>query len=101
MNISSDDVSNILKNSFGEEVRISSIPKMNIVIIVGKKDSTMSAIKLVKELDKEIQQVRITSQILDVTDNLFINLQKSVRIVLKRKRKGIIHILFLNHIPSP
>lgn len=61
----------ILKNSFGEEVRISSIPKMNIVIIVGKKDSTMSAIKLVKELDKEIQQVRITSQILDVTDNLF------------------------------
>ncbi|MEG9318148.1 hypothetical protein [Fusobacterium varium] len=71
MNISSDDVSNILKNSFGEEVRISSIPKMNIVIIVGKKDSTMSAIKLVKELDKEIQQVRITSQILDVTDNLF------------------------------
>ena len=40
---------------------------MNIVIIVGKKDSTMSAIKLVKELDKEIQQVRITSQILDVT----------------------------------
>lgn len=71
MNISSDDVSNILKNSFGEEVRISSIPKMNIVIIVGKKDSIMSAIKLVKELDKEIQQVRITSQILDVTDNLF------------------------------
>lgn len=71
MNISSDDVSNILNNSFGEEVRISSIPKMNIVIIVGKKDSTMSAIKLVKELDKEIQQVRITSQILDVTDNLF------------------------------
>ena len=71
MNISSDNVSNILKNSFGEEVRISSIPKMNIVIIVGKKDSTMSAIKLVKELDKEIQQVRITSQILDVTDNLF------------------------------
>ena len=71
MNISSDDVSNILKNSFSEEVRISSIPKMNIVIIVGKKDSTMSAIKLVKELDKEIQQVRITSQILDVTDNLF------------------------------
>ena len=31
-------------------------------------------IQLIKELDREIQQVRITSQILDVTDNLFENL---------------------------
>lgn len=74
VNISADEVSAILKNSFGESIRISSIPKMNIIIIVGKKDSTVSAVRLVKELDKEIQQVRITSQILDVTDNLFENL---------------------------
>ncbi|MEJ6465681.1 secretin N-terminal domain-containing protein [Fusobacterium ulcerans] len=74
VNISADEVSAILKNSFGESIRVSSIPKMNIIIIVGKKDSTVSAVRLVKELDKEIQQVRITSQILDVTDNLFENL---------------------------
>ena len=71
VNISADEVSAILKNSFEESIRVSSIPKMNIIIIVGKKDSTVSAVRLVKELDKEIQQVRITSQILDVTDNLF------------------------------
>lgn len=74
VNISADEVSAILKNSFGESIRVSSISKMNIIIIVGKKDSTVSAVRLVKELDKEIQQVRITSQILDVTDNLFENL---------------------------
>lgn len=74
VNISADEVSAILKNSFEESIRVSSIPKMNIIIIVGKKDSTVSAVRLVKELDKEIQQVRITSQILDVTDNLFENL---------------------------
>lgn len=74
INISAVEVSSILKNSFGEDMRISSIPKMNMIIIVGKRDSTASAVRLVKELDREIQQVRITSQILDVTDNLFENL---------------------------
>lgn len=71
VNISADEVSSILKNSFGDGIRVSSIPKMNMIIIVGKKDSTVSAVRFVKELDREIQQVRITSQILDVTDNLF------------------------------
>lgn len=74
VNISADEVSSILKNSFGDGIRVSSIPKMNMIIIVGKKDSTVSAVRFVKELDREIQQVRITSQILDVTDNLFENL---------------------------
>lgn len=74
INISAEEVNSILKNSFGESIRVSSVPKMNVIIIVGKKDSAVSAVRLVKELDKEIQQVRITSQILDVTDNLFENL---------------------------
>ena len=70
-NISSEEILNILKNSFGESIRVSSIPKMNMVVIIGKKDSVISSLRLIKELDRDIQQVRITTQILDVTDNLF------------------------------
>ena len=53
VNISADEVSSILKNSFGDGIRVSSIPKMNMIIIVGKKDSTVSAVRFVKELDRE------------------------------------------------
>lgn len=65
------EVQNLLKELFQEDLKVIPLIKKNTLIITGKKLIVDSSRKLLEELDKEVEQIRITSQILDVSDNLF------------------------------
>ena len=52
-------------------MKISSLPKKNTLVLSGKEDIIRSAKALIQELDKDVEQIKIDAQILDVTDNLF------------------------------
>ena len=65
-----EDVKNVLESSLSE-VEVAAFDKLNMVIIKGTPSNLVPAKKLIEDLDTPLKQVRITAQILDVTDNLF------------------------------
>lgn len=66
-----EDIKKLLQETFGNSLKISSLPKKNILILSGKENIVSSSKSLIKELDKDVEQIRVDAQILDVTDNLF------------------------------
>lgn len=66
-----EDIEKLLLESFGNALKVSSLPKKNILVVSGKYQAIKSVKSLIKELDKDIEQIRIDAQILDVTNNLF------------------------------
>lgn len=70
-NISAEELKNILENTFAENIKISVVKKINAVVISAEKDILENAKKIIKEIDKNPKQVKISSQILDISNNLF------------------------------
>lgn len=70
-NNSCEDIKKLLSETFGNSLKISSLPKKNILVLSGKENIIKSSKSLIQELDKDVEQIRIDAQILDVTDNLF------------------------------
>ncbi|WP_319371424.1 hypothetical protein [uncultured Ilyobacter sp.] len=65
-----DDVKSVVESAM-REVEVSSFPKLNMIILKGTSSNLIPAKKLIEDIDMPLKQVRITAQILDVTDNLF------------------------------
>lgn len=70
-NNSCEDIKKLLSETFGNSLKISSLPKKNILVLSEKENIINSSKSLIQELDKDVEQIRIDAQILDVTDNLF------------------------------
>lgn len=70
-NISTDDAMRILKETFGESIKISSLAKVNKLIVNAERDVLSNVVEIIDEIDKNPRQVKITSQILDISNNLF------------------------------
>ncbi len=70
-NIGTEDIKKLLTESFGESIKISSLPKINKLTIVAEKDVLESAKRIIKDIDKNPRQVRVSSEILDISNNLF------------------------------
>lgn len=66
-----EDIQKLLSETFDKSLKISSLPKKNTLVLSGKEDIIRSAKALIQELDKDVEQIKIDAQILDVTDNLF------------------------------
>ncbi len=71
----------ILKHAFAGEVKevissvtdgieVTALEKMNMLVLKGNETNLKTARNLIKEIDQPVKQVRITAQVLDVTDNL-------------------------------
>ncbi len=71
----------ILKHAFANEVKqvvtsvtdgveVTALEKMNMLVLKGNETNLKTARNLIKEIDQPVKQVRITAQVLDVTDNL-------------------------------
>lgn len=70
-NISPDDILKILKDTFGDKIKVSSLPKVNKLVVSAEKDILENVIEIIDEMDRNPKQVKITSQILDISNNLF------------------------------
>ena len=70
-NISPDDILKILKDTFGDKIKVSSLPKVNKLVVSAEKDILENVIEIIDEVDRNPKQVKITSQILDISNNLF------------------------------
>lgn len=70
-NIAAEEIKDILKESFGDSAKVSAIPQINKIIVVAEIDVLESIKKIIKDMDKNPRQVKITSEILDISNNLF------------------------------
>ncbi|MBQ3437722.1 MAG: type II secretion system protein GspD [Fusobacterium sp.] len=70
-NISADEVKKILLESFSEQIKVSSLDKINKILVVAERDILESVRKIIKDFDSNPKQVQITSEILDISNNLF------------------------------
>ena len=70
-NITAEEIKNILVESFDSNIKVSILPKVNKIVVVAERDILESAKKIIKDLDKNPRQVKITSEILDISNNLF------------------------------
>lgn len=70
-NIDSKEIEEIINRVYGNIVDVLPIEKNNSVIITGNEKIVIEVDEFIKDIDREIKQVRITSQIFDVTENLF------------------------------
>ena len=70
-NIDFKEIEKIIIRIYGDVVDIVSLEKSNSIVITGNKRFVAEVEEFIKEIDKEVKQVRITSQIFDVTENLF------------------------------
>jgi general secretion pathway protein D len=61
----------ILEGTYEGLLRATPVEKFNSVILFGRKEVVELAKKIIRNLDGDIKQVRVSSQILDVSDNLF------------------------------
>ena len=69
--IDAKEIKKILINNYDGKLKVSILPKQHILIVSGTKNIVENALDLIEELDEDIKQVRISAQILDVTNNLF------------------------------
>lgn len=65
------ELKNLLKDTLGEELRVGILQKQNIIVLSGNKKVVENASALVKSIDKNTKQIRVSSQILDISNNLF------------------------------
>ena len=70
-NIDFKEIEKIIIRIYGDVVDIVSLEKSYSIVITGNKKFVAEVEEFIKEIDKEVKQVRITSQIFDVTENLF------------------------------
>ena len=70
-NVSPEEVSKILHETFGENIKVSTLSKVNKLVVSAERDILENAISIVEDIDKNPKQVKITSQILDISNNLF------------------------------
>lgn len=70
-NTNLSELKTLLKDTFGEDLKIGTLQKQNILVLSGKKNLVENASTLIKSIDKNTKQIRISSQILDVSNNLF------------------------------
>ena len=70
-NVSPDEVSKILHETFGENIKVSTLSKVNKLVVSAERDILENAISIIEDIDKNPKQVKITSQILDISNNLF------------------------------
>jgi len=70
-NVSPDEVSEILHETFGENIKVSTLSKVNKLVVSAERDILENAISIIEDIDKNPKQVKITSQILDISNNLF------------------------------
>lgn len=70
-NLDCEEVKKLLKESFGDEISVSTLNKRNLIVISGRSEVVKASKELVDELDKDREQIRVDAQILDITDNLF------------------------------
>lgn len=65
------EMQKVLVENYGNSLKVSSISKQNILILSGDRPTLKNAMALVSEIDNNIQQILISSQILDVSNNVF------------------------------
>lgn len=70
-NINSKEIQEILNKIYGDIVDIAVLEKNNSIVITGNEKIIIEVEDFIKDIDRDIKQVRITSQIFDVTENLF------------------------------
>lgn len=69
--IKAEDMQKIIKDLYGEKIKISIDEATNKIAIVGAKDMLININKVIRKFDKKPKQVRIESEILNVSNNLF------------------------------
>lgn len=74
ININSDEVKQILDKTLNSEIVVTSVPKLNIILLKGESNAVRVAKEISRELDEQLKQVRIAAQTLEITDSLFENL---------------------------
>ena len=70
-NVSPDEVLKVLRETFGENIKVSSLNKVNKLVVSAERDILENAISIIEDIDKNPKQVKISSQILDISNNLF------------------------------
>lgn len=70
-NLNSQEVQKILKETFGEKLKISSCSENNSIILFGNFEPVFYAKELIEKLDRKKRQVRVTAEIIDVKENIF------------------------------
>lgn len=70
-NLMSNEMKKILLENFAENIKVSVVEKSNKIVVSAERDILENAKKIINELDKNPKQVRITSEILDISNNLF------------------------------
>jgi general secretion pathway protein D len=65
------EMKEILESTYEGLLRATPVEKINSVILFGRKEVVESAKKVIQNLDGDLKQVRVSSEILDVSDNLF------------------------------
>lgn len=74
ININSDEVKKILDSTFSNELIVTSVPKLNTLLLKGGGNSVRIGGEIARDMDSKLKQVRIAAQTLEITDNLFENL---------------------------
>lgn len=70
-NTDTEEIEKVLAKTYGDSLKVSSLKKQSMIILSGDFKTIENALALIKEIDQHIQQVRISSQILDISNNLF------------------------------
>ncbi|MGL4933839.1 MAG: type II secretion system protein GspD [Cetobacterium sp.] len=70
-NLNNEEIAKIIKETFGEKLKVSISSGNNSIILFGIGEVVYSAKKLIKQLDRRKKQVRVTAEIIDVKENLF------------------------------
>ena len=71
INTTAQEAKVFLDNSRIDQLVVTAFPKRNMLFLVGDPNQIKTAKSILKEIDMELKQVRISAQILSVTDNLF------------------------------
>lgn len=71
INTTAEEAKIFLDNSKIDQLVVTAFPKRNMLFLVGEPNQIKTAKNILKEIDKELKQVRISAQILSVSDNLF------------------------------
>jgi general secretion pathway protein D len=71
INTTAEEAKIFLDNFRIDQLVVTAFPKRNMLFLVGDPNQIKTAKSILKEIDMELKQVRISAQILSVTDNLF------------------------------
>lgn len=70
-NVNSKEIEEMIKNIYGDIVDTIALEKNSSIVVTGNEKLVGEIEDFIKDIDRDIKQVRITSQIFDVTENLF------------------------------